>query len=95
MLVIPLQRNEGTAKIQRNPHRQRQEDLPLIKWPVLLPRARGCVFYRSHKRNKNGILQPCGHQGRDAEAAFRAQKQRRGGLECVMAKSQLALLACA
>jgi len=48
----------------------------------------------TQKNPKNGILQPCVHQAQDAEAVFREQKQRTGGLECAMAKSQLALLAC-
>lgn len=52
MLVIPLQRSEGIAITQRHPRKQRQEDLPLSKWPVLIPRARGCVFYRSHTHTK-------------------------------------------
>lgn len=67
-------------RIQRSPHTKKEEDLPLIKWPALNPCARGCVFYRSQKKNpKNCILQPHVHQAQDAEAVFRMQKQSIGG----------------
>lgn len=55
---------------------------------------RMCLLQVTEKNPKNCILQPRVHQAQDAEAVFRMRKQSIGGLECVMAKSQLALLAC-
>lgn len=48
-LSFSCKAGEGTVIIQRSPHKQRQEDPPLHKWPVLNSHARGCVFYRSHQ----------------------------------------------